>query len=63
MTDKQKNNQEQFQNCCEGMDFAGMMESMMSKKEEPCGCGCMAMMKKMMPPSSWPSRQEKKTSP
>ena len=61
MTDKQKNNQEQFQNCCEGMDFAGMMESMMSKKEEPCGCGCMEMMKKMMAKLSEPQNQEKQT--
>jgi len=50
MTDEQKSNKEQFQNCCEGMDFA-----------ELCGCGCIEMMKKMMPESSWPQNQEKET--
>ena len=61
MTDEQKSNKEKFQNCCEGMDFAGMMEAMMSQKEELCGCGCIEMMKKMMPKSSWPQNQEKET--
>ena len=61
MTNKQKNNQEQFHSCCEGMDFAGMMESMMSQKEELCGCGCLEMMKKMMPKFSGPQTQEKQT--
>ena len=61
MTDKQKSNNEQFQNCCEGMYFAGMMESMMSQKEELCGCGCIEMMKKMMQKASWPQKQEKET--
>jgi len=59
MTDEQKNDKEQFQNCCEGMDFSGMMEAMMSQKGELCGCGCMEMVKKMMPKSFWPQNQEK----
>jgi len=58
MTDEQKNNRKQFQNRCEGMDFSGMMEAMMSQREEMCGCGCMEMMKKMMPKSFWPQKQE-----
>ena len=62
MTDQQKSNKEQFQNCCEGMDFAGMMEAMVSQQEELCGCGCLEMMKKMMAKSSWPQNQEKETS-
>ena len=62
MTDKQRNNKEQFRNCCEGIDFAGIMEAMMSHKEELCGCGCMEVMKKMAPKSSWPKKQEKETS-
>jgi hypothetical protein len=61
MTEEQKSNKEQFQNCRESMDFSGMMEAMMSKKEEFCGCGCMEMMKKMMAKASWPQNQEKKT--
>ena len=61
MTEKKKNNQQQFQNCFEGKDFAGMMEAMMSQKEELCGCGCVEMMNKMMPKSSWPQNQEKET--
>ena len=61
MTDEQKNKKEQFQNCCEGMDVAGMMEAMMSQKEELCGCGCLEMMKKMMVKSSRPRNQEKET--
>ena len=61
MTDEQKNNKEQFQNCCEGMDFAGMMQTMTSQKEELCGCGCLEMMKKMMPKFSGPQTQEKQT--
>ena len=61
MTEKQKNNQGQFQNCCVDTDFAGMMEAMMSRREELCGCGCVEMMKKMMPKSPWPQNQEKET--
>ena len=61
MTDEQKNKKEQFQNCCEGMDVAGMMEAMISQKEELCGCGCLEMMKKMMVKSSRPRNQEKET--
>jgi hypothetical protein len=61
MTDEQKNKKEQFQNCCEGMDVAGMMEAMMSQKKKLCGCGCIEMMKKMMVKSSWPRNQEKET--
>jgi hypothetical protein len=61
MTSEQKSNKEQFQNCCEGMDFAGMMEAMVSQQEELCGCGCLEMMKKMTPKSSWPQKQEEKT--
>ena len=62
MTDKQKDNKQQSHSCCEGIDFAGMMEAMMSHKEELCGCGCMEVMKKMAPKSSWPKKQEKETS-
>jgi hypothetical protein len=62
MTDAKKNNKEQFQNFFEGMDFAGMREAMMSQKEELCGCGCMEMMKKMMPKFSCTQNQEKQTS-
>ena len=61
MTGEQKNNKEQFQNCCEGMDFAGMMQAMMSQKEDLCGCGCLEMMKKMMPKFSGPQKQENET--
>ena len=59
MTREQKNNKKQFQNFREEMDFAGMMKAMMSQKEELCGCGCLEMMKKMMPKSLWPQNQEK----
>ena len=62
MTDKQKDNKQQSPNCCEGIDFAGMMEAMMSHKEELCGCGCMEVMKKMAPKSSRPQKQENETS-
>ena len=40
MTDEQKSNKEQFQNCCEGIYSSGIMEAMMSQKEELCGCRC-----------------------
>lgn len=59
MTDEQKDSKKQFQSCCDGMDFSGMMEAMMRQKEEMCGCGCMEMMKKMMEKSFWPQEQEK----
>jgi hypothetical protein len=62
MTDKQKNNKQQSHSCCDGIDFAGMMETMMSYEEELCGCGCMEVMKKMAPKSSWPQEQEKEKS-
>jgi hypothetical protein len=62
MSDRQKNNKEQFHSFCETIDFAGMMEAMMSQKEELCGCGCLEMMKKMMEKSSWPQNQERETS-
>jgi hypothetical protein len=61
MSDRQKNNKEQFHSFCETIDFAGMMEAMMSQKEELCGCGCMEIMKKMAPKSSRPQKQEEKT--
>lgn len=61
MSDRQKNNKEQFHRFCETIDFAGMMEAMMSQKEELCGCGCMEIMKKMAPKSSRPQKQEEKT--
>jgi hypothetical protein len=61
MTDRQKIDKQHFHNCCEGTDFAGMMEAMMSQKEEFCGCGCMEIMKKMTPKSSQPQNQEKET--
>jgi hypothetical protein len=62
MTEEQKKNKKQFKNCCEGMDFSGMMEAMMSQREEVCGCGCMEMAKRMMAKSSWPGNHEKETS-
>ena len=61
MTDKQRNKKEQFHSCCEGIDFAGMMEAMMSQQEELCGCGCLEMMNKMMAKSSGPQNQKKET--
>lgn len=61
MSDRQKNNKEQCHSFCEGMDFGGMMQAMTSQNEELCGCGCLEMMKKMMPESSWPQNQEKET--
>jgi hypothetical protein len=41
------------------MDFAGMREAMMSQKKGHCGCGCLEMMKKMAPKSSWPQKKGK----
>ena len=61
MTEEKESNKEQFQSCCEGMDFSGMMEAMMSQREELCGCGCMEMMKKTMPKSFSPRKQENET--
>jgi hypothetical protein len=61
MTDRQKNSKQQFHNYCETIDFAGMMEAMMSQKEELCGCGCMERMKKMASKSSRPQKQDEKT--
>ena len=61
MTEEQKKNKEQFKNCCEGIAFDRMMEAMMSRKEELCGCGCMEMMKKTMPKSPRPGNQERET--
>jgi hypothetical protein len=61
MSDEQKSNKEQFKSRCEGMDFAGVMVAMMSQQEELCGCGCLEMMKKMMPKFSGPQTQEKQT--
>lgn len=61
MTEEQQNNNEHFLRFCEGMEFSGMMEAMISQREEVCGCGCMDMMKKMMPKSFSPRKQEKET--
>jgi hypothetical protein len=62
MTEAQKESKEQFKTICEDMPFAGMMEAMMSQKEELCGCGCIEIMKKMAPKSSWPQKKGKETS-
>jgi hypothetical protein len=48
MTDEQKNTREEFFNCCEGMDFAEMMQKMMSHREENHGFDGAEMMQKMM---------------
>ena len=61
MTDRQGINKQQFHKCCETIDFAGMMEAMMSQREELCGCGCMEIMKKMAPKSPRPQKQDEKT--
>jgi hypothetical protein len=47
MTDEQKNTDEKFRNCCEGMPFAEMMANMMGQKGEDLGFDCAEMMSKM----------------
>ena len=48
MNSKQKNAKEQFFNCCEGMDFAKMMQKMMEQKSGCCDFDCAEMMERMM---------------
>ena len=48
MNTHQKNNKEEFFNCCGGMDFAEMMRKMMGQEGKSPTFDCAEMMQKMM---------------
>lgn len=48
MAEDQKNTQKDFQGCCEGMPFAGMMQKMMEAKKGGSPFNCAEMMSQMM---------------
>jgi uncharacterized protein YfeS len=48
MNAQQKNTKEESFNCCEGMDFAEMMQKMMDQESGCHGFDCAEMMQKMM---------------
>jgi len=48
MAEDQKNTQKEFQNVCEGMDFADMMRKMMEAKKAGRPFNCAEMMSQMM---------------
>ncbi len=44
MTDEQKSTKKEFLSCCEGMDFAEMMQKMMDQESGCCDFDCSEMM-------------------
>ena len=47
MTDEQKSTKKEFSSCCDGMDFAKMMQNMMNQGAEELDSNCAEMMQKM----------------
>ncbi len=61
MTDEQKNTREEFFNCCEGMDFAEMMQKMMDQESGCCDFDCSEMMARMTTMCCQPQEEKEET--
>ena len=61
MKSQEKNTKEEFFNCCQGMDFAEMMQKMMEQERECRGFDCAEMMQKMMTMYCTPGQGKEKT--
>ena len=48
MAEEQKNTQEEFKSCCEGMPFADLMRKMVETKKAGAPFNCAEMMSQMM---------------
>ena len=59
MAEDQKNTQKEFQNVCEGMDFADMMRKMMEAKKAGRPFNCAEMMSQMMQMCCSAAKKEK----
>ena len=61
MNSQEKNTKEEPFNCCQGMDFAAMMQKMMGQESGCCGFDRDEMMQKMMKMYCRPGQEKEET--